>query len=253
LSFAHYPSLSGRHCLITGGATGIGETLVEEFSAQGAIVSFLDKNEDAGRALDERVARSSGAAHFVACDLTDVPALQSSVETAIAAHGPVRVLVNNAANDERHCWRDITAEDWDRSLQVNLRHQFFAIQAVADSMAAAGGGSIIDFSSISWMLGMAGLPAYVTAKSAVIGLTRSFARDLGSMEIRVNCVIPGWIITDKQRELYLSPMAEEKLLEEQCLKRLLLPTDVARMVLFLAADDSAGCTGQSFVVDGGWR
>ncbi|WP_326522798.1 SDR family NAD(P)-dependent oxidoreductase [Sphingomonas sp.] len=252
MSGARYPALAGRHVVVTGGADGIGAALVEAFCAQQALVTFLDIDDARAAATVERAAAGGTVPHFVHCDVADVPALRSALAEAEARDGAVRVLVNNAANDARHDWREVTPESWDAGLAVNLRHQFFAIQAVADGMAMAGGGSIINFSSISWKLGMGGMPAYTTSKSGVIGLTRSFARDLGPANIRVNAVLPGWIMTRRQRELYLTPEGEEKLLADQCLKRVLMPADVAPLVLFLADDASAACTAQSYVIDGGW-
>lgn len=247
-----YPGLAGRHVLITGGADGIGAALVDAFCGQGARVTFLDIDASHAARTVERAAGFGTRPCFVPCDITDSAALKSAIAGAIERDGPVRVLVNNAANDARHDWRTLTPEAWDAIQAVNLKHLFFAIQAVADSMAAAGGGSIINFSSIAWVLGLGGMPGYVSAKSAIVGLTRSFARDLGPSNIRVNAVLPGWIITQRQRELYLTPEAEARLMEDQCLKRILLPADVAPLVLFLADDGSAACTSQSFTIDGGW-
>jgi NAD(P)-dependent dehydrogenase (short-subunit alcohol dehydrogenase family) len=238
--------------LVTGGASGIGAALVDSFAAQGASVTFLDVADDDATKVVRRNATATTPPRYLHCDVTDVSALQSIIEAAVAQHGPVRVLVNNAANDDRHDWKSVTSEQWDARMAVNLKHHFFAIQAVAEEMANAGGGSIINFSSIAWMLGLGGMPAYVSAKAAVIGLTRSFARDLGERDIRVNCVLPGWVMTDRQRDLYMTPQAEEALLRDQCIPRLILPEEVAALVLFLAADESAACTAQSFVIDRGW-
>ncbi len=166
--------------------------------------------------------------------------------------GPIRILVNNAANDERHTLESVTPEFWDDRFAVNLRHQFFAAQAVAPGMAAAGGGAIVNFGSVSWIVGQGGMPAYLTAKAAVAGLTRALARDLGPMNIRVNCIVPGWIMTERQITKWLTPEGEQELMRRQCLKRKLLPEDIARVVLFFAADDSGACTNQSYIVDGGW-
>jgi NAD(P)-dependent dehydrogenase (short-subunit alcohol dehydrogenase family) len=251
---ASYPSLRDRVVFVTGGATGIGATHVAHFAAQGARVAFVDIQEAPAAALVERVAAAGHARpRFIHADLRDIAALQAAIATAGRELGPVTVLVNNAAHDERHKWQDVTVQYWEERLQVNLRHQFFAIQAAAPMMQRAGGGSIINFGSISWHLGMGGMPAYTTSKAAVEGLTRSFARDLGPDNIRVNCVIPGWIITERQKALWLTPEAEAATLAAQCLKRMLVPDDVARMVLWLAADDSRMCTSQSWTVDGGWR
>ena len=251
---AIYPSLRDRLVFVTGGATGIGAAHVAHFAAQGAQVAFVDIQDAPALALVERVAAAGHAKpHFIHVDLRDIPALQAAVATAGRELGPITVLVNNAAHDERHKWQDVTVQYWEERLQVNLRHQFFAIQAVAPIMQSAGGGSIINFGSISWHLGMGGMPAYTTSKAGVEGLTRSFARDLGGDNIRVNCVIPGWIITERQRALWLTPEGEARTLDAQCLKRLLMPDDVARLVLWLASDDSRMCTMQTWTVDGGWR
>ena len=249
---AIYPSLRDRVVLITGGASGIGAAEVEAFAAQGARVAFLDIADGPARAL---VARLGAAGHpepfFQHCDLTDIAALRAAIAEAGRRLGPITVLVNNAANDQRHRWEDMTPDYWDERLAVNLRHQFFAIQAVAPMMKAAGGGSIVNFGSVSWHASQGGMPAYTTAKAGVEGLTRGMARDLAPDDIRVNCVIPGWIMTERQINLWLTPDGEANLLRNQCLKRKLEPADVARMVLWLAADDSRMVTSGLFPVDGG--
>jgi NAD(P)-dependent dehydrogenase (short-subunit alcohol dehydrogenase family) len=249
---AIYPSLRDRVVFLTGGASGIGAAEVAAFAAQGARVAFVDIADNAAA---EVVAKARAAGHpepfFQHCDLTDIAALRASVARAGERLGPITVLVNNAANDQRHQWEDVTPEYWDERLAVNLRHQFFAIQAVAPMMKAAGGGSIVNFGSVSWHVGQGGMPAYTTAKAAVEGLTRGMARDLGQDNIRVNCVVPGWIMTERQIRLWLTPEGEANLIRSQCLKRKLVPEDVARMVLWLAADDSRMCTSQLFVVDAG--
>ncbi len=250
---AIYPSLKGKTVFVTGGATGIGAAHVAHFAAQGARVGFVDIQDAHGRALAAAIAaKGQPEPLFMHCDLRDIAALQAAVAVTAERFGPIGVLVNNAAHDERHDWKTVTVEYWEDRMQVNLRHQFFAIQAVAPMMQAAGGGSIINFGSISWHLAMGGMPAYTTAKAGIEGLTRSFARDLGGDNIRVNCVIPGWIMTERQKTLWLTAEAEAKTLEAQCLKRLPVPEDVARLVLWLAADDSRMCTSQLFTVDGGW-
>ncbi|MEJ1960882.1 MAG: SDR family oxidoreductase [Gammaproteobacteria bacterium] len=250
---ALYPSLRERHVVVTGGAEGIGAALVAAFCRQGMAVTFLDINGPAALATIARVAEQGGAIpRYLHCDLTDIPALQAALRDAVNNSGPVRVLVNNAANDDRRDWRDVTSEGWDRHMSINLKQQFFAIQAVAEGMAAAGGGSIVNMGSIVWKLGRGGLPCYATAKAAIVGLTRSFARDLGPMGIRVNCVLPGWIMTRRQIALWLTPESEADMLEGQCLKRRLVPDDVAPMVMFLASDDAGACTSQNYVIDGGW-
>ena len=245
---AIYPSLRDRAVLITGGASGIGASIVEHFCAQHARVTFLDIAGAAGEALVAKIMAAGHAAPtFRQVDVTDITALQAAVQEA----GPLAALVNNAAHDERHAWQDVTPEYWDDRLAVNLRHQFFAIQAAAPAMIAANAGSIINFGSTSWHLSMGGMPAYTTSKAGVEGMTRSFARDLGPHGIRVNCVLPGWIMTERQINLWLTPEGEANLLRNQCLKRKLEPADIARMVLWLAADDSRMVTSGLFPVDGG--
>jgi NAD(P)-dependent dehydrogenase (short-subunit alcohol dehydrogenase family) len=246
---AHYPSLRDRAVLITGGATGIGAAMVAHFAAQGARVSFLDIADDPAAALVAQVAASGHPSPIYRhCDLRDIDALR----TAIADLGPFTVLVNNAAHDQRHAWQDVTPDYWDDRQAVNLRHQFFAIQAVAPGMIAAGGGSILNFGSISWRNKQGGMPAYTTAKAAIEGLTRGFATDLGPHRIRVNCVIPGWVMTERQIALWVTAESEAEIARNQCLPDKLMPADLARMALWLAADDSRMCTAQTWVVDGGW-
>jgi NAD(P)-dependent dehydrogenase (short-subunit alcohol dehydrogenase family) len=258
LKNASYPSLAGRTVLITGGATGIGACLVERFVAQGAKVAFVDIDVANGQALAERLA-AEGAADaarvaplFLRSDLTDIAALQASITQVRAALGPITVLLNNAANDQRHQITATTPESWDAAVAVNLKHQFFAAQAVMDDMRAAGGGSIINFGSVSWMLKQGGMPVYTTSKAAVQGLTRSLARDLGPHNIRVNTLVPGWVMTEKQIRLWLDDAGRADIARGQCINRPLLPDHIAAMALFLAADDSAMCTAQDFIVDGGW-
>ena len=249
---AVYPSLRDRVVFITGGASGIGAEEVTQFTRQGAKVAFVDIADDAANTLVETL-REAGhpTPRYQHCDLRDIAALQAAIAEAAAALGPVTVLVNNAANDQRHDYQNVTVDYWDERMATNLRHQFFAIQAVAPMMRAAGGGSIINFGSISWHTNSGGMPAYTTAKAAVEGLTKGMARDLGPDRIRVNTVIPGWIMTQRQIDLWLTPDVEEQLLRAQCPKTKLVPEDVARMVLWLAADDSSMCTSQLWVVDGG--
>jgi NAD(P)-dependent dehydrogenase (short-subunit alcohol dehydrogenase family) len=251
--YASYPSLAGRVVFVTGGGSGIGASIVEHLCAQRARVAFVDIAREASEALVAAIkARGLEAPAFIRCDVRDIAELRSAIASARERLGPIRVLVNNAAHDERHSIESVTPEYWDERFAVNLRHQFFAAQAVAPEMAAAGGGSIINFGSTSWLVGQGGMPAYLSAKAAVAGLTRALARDLGPMNIRVNAIVPGWIMTERQIKLWLTPEGEQELLRRQCLKRKLLPEDVARVVLFFAAADSAACTNQSYVVDGGW-
>ncbi len=249
---AIYPSLRDRVVLVTGGASGIGAEEVAHFAAQGARVAFVDIDDEAAHAL---VAKLRDAGHpepyFQHCDLKDIAALRAAIAAIGQRLGNITVLVNNAANDQRHNWEDVTPEYWDERLATNLRHQFFAIQAVAPMMRAAGGGSIVNFGSVSWHTAQGGMPAYTTAKAGVEGLTRGMARDLGPDGIRVNTVIPGWIMTERQVTLWLTPEAEENLIRSQCLKQKLGPADVARLVLWLGSDDSRMCTAQLWVVDGG--
>jgi D-xylose 1-dehydrogenase len=251
--FAHYPSLQDRAVLITGGASGIGATLVAEFAAQGARVGFIDIDVAAAQAL---LAPAGAAARhapvFEAADLTDIDALDKAIASLRARVGPFTVLLNNAANDRRHSIEDTTSASWDASIAVNLKHQFFAAQSVAADMKAAGGGSIVNFGSISWKLKQGGMPVYTTSKAAIQGLSRCLARDLGPFNIRVNTLVPGWVMTERQLRLWVDEQAREDIRRGQCLPRPLQPVHIARMALFLAADDSAMCTAQDFIVDGGW-
>jgi NAD(P)-dependent dehydrogenase (short-subunit alcohol dehydrogenase family) len=238
---------------VTGGGSGIGAATVEHLCAQRARVAFVDIARQESEALVRAVAeRGHPAPTFIPCDVRDIPALRAAIGEVRSRFGPIRVLVNNAAHDERHAIERVTPEYWDDRFAVNLRHQFFAAQAVAPEMAAAGGGSIVNFGSTSWLVGQGGMPAYLSAKAAIAGLTRALARDFGPMNIRVNCIVPGWIMTERQVKLWLTPEGEQELLRRQCLKRKLLPGDVARVVLFFASDDSSACTSQSYIVDGGW-
>ena len=248
--FAVYPSLKDRPVLVTGGGTGIGASIVEHFCRQGSRVAFLDLAEEPSRALVERVGDPKPL--FIPCDLRDVAALRAAMERAAAELGPIRVLVNNAASDDRHRWEEVTPDYWDDRIAVNLRHQFFAAQAAAPMMAEAGGGSMVNLGSISWVIGQGGMVGYSASKAAVLGLTRSLARDLGPSRIRVNCVMPGAVMTERQLRLWITDEDKRRILDQQCLKTLLTPADVARLILFLGADDSAMCTNQSHIVDGGW-
>ena len=251
-AFARYPSLAGRAVLVTGGASGIGATLVEEFVAQGARVGFIDIDRDAGAALAAKLAHVDRPPAFVAADLRDIAALDAAIDALRRHVGPIAALMNNAADDERHAVDATTPEGWDEGIAVNLKHQFFAARNVAADMKAAGGGSIVNFGSISWMLKQGGMPVYTTSKAAVQGLTRSLARDFGPFNIRVNTLVPGWVMTDKQLRHRLDDEGRAAIARGQCLAQPLMPAHIARMALFLAADDSAMCTAQDFVVDGGW-
>jgi len=251
--FASYPSLRERVVLITGGGSGIGASMVEHFALQGAKVAFFDiAAGDSGRLVESLAPRCAFAPLFVHCDLTDIAALRAAVASVEAHWGAVRVLVNNAANDDRHKYAEVTPEYWDRCMAVNLRHHFFALQAVTPRMGEAGGGSIVNMSSISWMVPFLGFPGYATAKAAIVGLTRTMAHELAPLNIRVNSVLPGAIATERQQRLWYTPEYVAEILAAQALKRSLVPEDVARLVLFLAADDSQAITNQSFIVDGGW-
>ncbi|MBI1777312.1 MAG: SDR family oxidoreductase [Proteobacteria bacterium] len=252
MSFARYPSLESRSVFVSGGGSGIGASIVEHFAQQGSKVAFVDVDKKASRALAAGIAsKRQPKPLFIPCDLHDIAALRKAIKKAAAAHGPITALVNNAARDDRHRIEDVTPEYWDERIQVNIRHQFFAAQAVAPGMRKAGGGSIINMGSSSWMNFTPELTVYMTAKSGVIGQTRGLARDLGADRIRVNTVVPGWIMTDRQVKLWLTPEAEADLMKAQCLKEKLHPPDIARMVLWLAADDSRLVTGQDFIVNGG--
>jgi NAD(P)-dependent dehydrogenase (short-subunit alcohol dehydrogenase family) len=251
-AIATYPSLKDRVVLVTGGGSGIGEEIVRQFARQGSRVAFLDINVPASEALVRALAAEGRTVRFRECDLTDIPALRGAVKAIEADLGPITILINNAANDQRHPMEDVTPEYWDDRIAVNVKHQFFAAQAVAPGMAAAGGGAIVNLGSVSWMLGQGGMPCYTTAKSAVLGLTRSLATDLGPKNVRVVCVVPGWIMTQRQLDNWLTPEAEADLMKNQCLKRKLYPIDIARPVLFFASDEAGGCTAQAYVVDGGW-
>lgn len=244
--FATYPSLKGKSVLVTGGAGGIGALTVEAFAAQGARVAFLDRDTETSKAVAART-----GAEFALCDLRDIAATQEAIASLAGRVGAFTVLANNAARDDRHSWRDVTPDYWDERMETNLRHMFFAIQAVAPGMIEAGGGSIINLGSNSWWEAGGGFPAYATAKAAVHGLTRTMARDLGDHRIRVNTVVPGWIMTERQKELWATPEALEAHRARQCLPDLIDPVYVARMVLFLASDDAAMCSACNYMVEAG--
>ena len=246
-TFATYPSLKGKTIFITGGASGIGFELVRGFAAQGANVGFVDVHESNSKALSDTAVNIT---HEI-CDLTNIEALQEALAKLASRLGPATVLVNNAANDDRHNWQDVTPAYWDERLQTILRHQFFAIQCVAPGMIAAGGGSIINMGSNSWHETGGGFPAYATSKAAIHGLTRTMARDLGQHRIRVNTVVPGWIMTDRQKDLWATPEALESQRQRQCLPDLIEPIYVARMVIFLASDDAFMCSANNYMVEGG--
>jgi D-xylose 1-dehydrogenase len=249
---ARYPSLKDKAVLITGGASGIGASTVVHFVLQGAKVAFIDRDQGAAETLLSTLKEAGETAPlFVACDLTDIDAARSAARQIEDSLGPIRVLVNNAARDDRHTLAEVTPEYWDDRINVNLRHQFFMAQSVAPGMAKAGGGSIVNLGSTSWMVCTDDLAVYQAAKAGAVGLTRGLARDLGPSRIRVNHVAPGWIMTERQKSLWVTPEKLEATLARQCLKDELQPHDVARMVLFLGADDSMMLSAQTFIVDAG--
>jgi NAD(P)-dependent dehydrogenase (short-subunit alcohol dehydrogenase family) len=250
MTHAVYPSLANKTVVVTGGGSGIGEVMVEGFARQKSRVIFIDVAEGESQAL---AARLGGTVEFVKCDLTDVEALKATFGAIEAKAGPIKVLVNNAANDDRHRFADVTPAYWDQRIAVNLRHMFFAAQAVAPAMQRSGGGSIINLGSVSWHMALADLSIYETAKAGIEGLSRALARDLGEGNIRVNCVVPGAIRTPRQMKLWHTPEEEAKILDQQCLKARVDPVHVTAMVLFLASDDAAMCTAHSYWVDAGYR
>lgn len=251
MSFARYPSLEDVPVLVSGGASGIGEQIVRAFAEQGSRTGFVDLDADRGKALADELRSAGSKVQFEACDLRDIEALRRAFAAVEAAHGPAMVLVNNAARDDRHGWETVTPEYFDERIATNLRHMFFAIQAVAPGMIEAGKGSIINFGSNSWWEAGGGFPVYTQAKAAVHGLTRGMARDLGKHRIRVNTVVPGWIMTERQKTLWATPEALERHRNRQCLPDLIEPVYLARMVLFLASDDAAMCTANNYMVEAG--
>jgi len=246
---AIYSDLMGQVVVVTGGAGGIGEAITRAFLAQGCRVGVLDIDTARGERLQ---AELGDAARFVACDLTDIPALRSAIAAVQKAFGPIDILINNAAHDERHETLEVTEAYWDGRIAVNLKHQFFAAQAVLPDMKASGRGSIVNLGSTSWMIGQGGMAAYTACKSAVLGLTRSLARDFGEFGVRVNAVAPGWIMTERQLDLWVTPETEKDIYKNQCLKRRLVPDDIARVVVFMSSDEAGAITNQHHIVDGGW-
>lgn len=247
---AKYPCLDGKTVLVTGGASGIGEAIVRHFLAQGSKVGFLDIDEAAAQRLLSDL--RSPSLRFQRCDIRDTADLQRGIGAIREELGPITILVNNAAHDQRHEMEEVTSDYWDERMAVNLKHQFFAAQAVVPDMKAAGEGAIINMGSNSWMIGRGNMPAYTTAKAAIAGLTRSLARNLGPFGIRVCSVVPGWIMTERQEQLWLTPEGEAEMMDRQCLKRKLYPDDIARPILFFASREAGACTNQSYVIDGGW-
>jgi NAD(P)-dependent dehydrogenase (short-subunit alcohol dehydrogenase family) len=248
-----YPSLRGKRVVVTGGGSSIGAAIVESFARQGAQVSFLDIAEDDSRVLEQRLATHDPPPRFFRCDLTNLSAVQQVFERIQQEVGPTDILVNNAANDDRHKIEDVTPAYWDDRIAVNLRHYLFCAQTVVAGMKAAKAGAIINLGSVSWHLALPDLVIYQTAKAGIEGMTRALARDLGEHGIRVTCVVPGGVRTPRQMKLWHTPEEEARMLEQQCLKARVEPSDVAAMVLFLASDDGRMCTAHEYFVDAGWR
>ena len=251
--FATYPSLRGRTAFVSGGASGLGAEFVAQLAAQGARVAFVDIDVGRGTTLERELVNGGAEALFLECDVREVAVLQGAIARSAEELGPIRVLVNNAANDHRDKVAEMDQALWDDRIAVNVRHHFFAAQAVAEMMRDSGGGSIINLGSISAHIDLMDLPGYITAKAGVEGLTRTLAREYGPWHIRVNCIIPGWIMTEKQLTQWVTPEAEESIVRNQCLPDKVYPDDVARLLLWLAADDSRACTAQRWIVDGGWQ
>jgi NAD(P)-dependent dehydrogenase (short-subunit alcohol dehydrogenase family) len=245
-----FPDLQGASVFITGGGSGIGAALTDGFMGQGAKVAFVQRS-DATAFCDEMEAKHGVRPHYQSCDITDVPRLKACIAAAAEAHGPIRVLVNNAANDKRHDPLEVDEAFWDWSIAINLKAYFFAAQAVIPGMQAAGGGSIVNFTSISYMMGNAGYPVYTTSNSGINGMTRSLAREYGPDRIRVNALAPGWVLTQKQKDLWVTEEGLAAHLERQCLKDTLEPEDIVGGCLFLASNTSKAMTGQALVIDGG--
>jgi NAD(P)-dependent dehydrogenase (short-subunit alcohol dehydrogenase family) len=252
MSHTIYPSLRGKRVVVTGGGSSIGASIVESFVRQGARVYFLDIAEADSRSLEKKLADSTPAPSYIQCNLTDLAAVKSVFER-IHQDGPVDVLVNNAANDDRHQIGDVTPQYWDDRIAVNLRHLFFCTQAVVPGMKSKGGGAVINLGSVSWHLALPDLAIYQTAKAGIEGMTRGLARDLGVHNIRVTCVVPGGVRTPRQMKLWHTPEEENRMLGQQCIKARVEPHDVAAMVLFLASDDGRLCTAHEYFVDAGWR
>ncbi|HEX8445685.1 MAG TPA: SDR family oxidoreductase [Sphingomonas sp.] len=250
---ASYPSLRDKRVLVTGGGSGIGEGLTEAFVRQGARVAFLDIAADASEALVARLSDAEHPPRFRPCDLRDLAALRSTIAGIEADFGGIDILINNAANDDRHAIADVTPEYWDERIAVNLRHLFFCAQAVVPAMQRAGGGVILNFGSISWHLALPDIVLYQTAKAGIEGMTRAMARDLGGANIRVNTIVPGGVRTPRQDALWHDAEEEARILANQCLKARVMPADVAALTLFLASDDARMCTAHDYFVDAGWR
>lgn len=251
-NYASYPSLRDRVVIVTGGASGIGKAIVKEFLIQGARACFLDVIDEPAMRLVDDARRGNSTIHYSHCDLTDTPSLQSAIQDISDRFGTIDVLVNNAGNDDRHRIEEVTPEYWDNTMAINLKQQYFAAQAVLPVMRQAGRGSIINMSSIGWVIPSVNQSVYVTAKAAIVGMTRTMAHEVGQDNIRVNAVMPGAVLTERQERLWLSESYKAKILANQALKRMIQPEEVARLVMFLSADDSSAITNQSYVIDAGW-
>ena len=248
-----YNDLKDKKVFITGGGSGIGASIVEHFCEQGSNVFFIDINEKSSNKLVSNCKNKKfSVPTFINCDLLNIKFLQNTISKIISDNGAIDILVNNAANDERHSIDEVTEEFWNERMNINLRHYFFTVQSVKKAMIENKGGSIINIGSVSWMIGQGGMAAYTAAKSGVVGLTRSFAIDLGEFNIRVNSVVPGWVMTERQIEKWLTPESEADMMKKQCLKHKLMPSDIAKTVLFFGSDQSSGCTNQDYIVDKGW-
>ena len=248
-----YYDLENKRVFVTGGGSGIGASIVEHFCEQKAEVHFIDINEDeSNKLISECKNKNFSVPNFINCDLLNIKELQSTISKIISEKGPIEILINNAANDERHKIEDVTEEFWNDRMNINLRHYFFTVQSVREAMIKNNGGVIVNIGSASWMIGQGGMAAYTAAKSGVVGLSRSFARDLGEFNIRVNSVVPGWVMTQRQIDLWLNDESEKELMHRQCLKEKLTPHELAQAVLFFSSEQASGCTNQSYVVDKGW-
>ena len=248
-----YSDLKDKKVFITGGGSGIGASIVEHFCEQGSKVFFIDiKEQSSNKLVSDCKNKKFSVPTFINCDLLNIKFLQNTISKIISDNGAIDILVNNAANDERHSIDEVTEEFWNERMNINLRHYFFTVQSVKKAMIENKGGSIINIGSVSWMIGQGGMAAYTAAKSGVVGLTRSFARDLGEFNIRVNSVVPGWVMTERQIEKWLTPESEADMMKKQCLKHKLMPSDIAKTVLFFGSDQSSGCTNQDYIVDKGW-
>ena len=248
-----YFDLENKRVFITGGGAGIGASIVEHFCEQKSEVYFIDiKEEASNRLVEDCKNKKLSIPNFIKCDFLNIKDLQNVISKIISEKGPIEILINNAANDERHKIENVTEEYWNERMNINLRHYFFTVQSVRESMIKNKKGVIVNIGSASWMIGQGGMAAYTAAKSGVVGLTRSFARDLGEHNIRVNSVVPGWTITERQLKKWLTPESEADMMKKQCIKRRLMPSDISKAVLFFSSDQSSGCTNQSYVVDNGW-